>query len=62
MTDRPDIWNYLKDHEVFPSEEVCNRLQDLLKTGDASSGAVSEPGRKNGMGQLQQHEIAPPLF
>lgn len=48
MTDRPDIWSHLKDHEALPPQDVCNRLQRILGVGE--------------MERLQEHAVSPPLF
>lgn len=58
MTDRQDIWHYLKDHEVFPPQEVFTRLQQML----VSENAVPGPSVQPPLERLQRHEIMPPLF
>jgi len=50
MTDRPDIWNHLKDHEELPPQEVFDRLQHALENEDVH------------FERLQQHEVPPPSF
>lgn len=55
MTDRPDIWHYLKDHEIFPSAEVSNRLRIMLKIDDG----LSDPAL-GVIERVQDHEAAPP--
>ena len=50
MTDRPDIWSHLKDHEELPPQEVFDRLQHALENEDVH------------FERLQQHEVPPPPF
>jgi hypothetical protein len=58
MTDRQDIWSHLKDHEVFPPQEVFTRLRQTLK----SENVVPVPSLQPLLERLQGHEVSPPQF
>ncbi|MDO6429177.1 hypothetical protein Q4E93_01170 [Flavitalea sp. BT771] len=62
MTDRPDIWNHLKDHEVLPPQEVFDRLQDALENEEGHPLSAPGPEVSPLMERLQQHEVPPPPF
>jgi len=56
MTNRPDIWHPLKDHEISPPAEVCHRLRTILEIDDVAP----DPAMGAFMERMQEHEVAPP--